>query len=245
MKKISLFIGHRGTLVDYDENTLEAFDIAIKSGANCIEIDVRRTKDKKLIVFHDKTLTRATNGTGKLKNLTYNDIKNHKTKIRNQRILLLEESLDYITDKTQLIIHLKDKRIEKDVLCLIAKKGVLKNCIISGRDVNKLNTYRKAYNSIKTCFNITKGRDLNLKEFIGKGLRKNLKFIPDMINLRSDLISNQFIKACYINDIKSLAWSFLGYNNPLQVINGLIDNQIDGILFDDYHNLKIIRKINL
>ena len=52
MKKITLFIGHRGTLVDYDENTLEAFDIAIKSGANCIELDVRRTKDRKLIVFH-------------------------------------------------------------------------------------------------------------------------------------------------------------------------------------------------
>ena len=242
MKKISLFIGHRGTLVDYDENTLEAFDIAIKSGANCIEIDVRRTKDKKLIVFHDKTLTRTVDGRGKLKNLTYNDIKNLKTKIRNQKIPLLEESMDYITDKTQLIIHLKDKRIEKDTLRLIAKKGVLKNCTISGRDANKLNKYKKAYNSIKTCFNITKGRDLNLKEFIEKGLRKNLKFIPDMINLRSDLISNQFIKACYINDIKSLAWGFLGYNNPLQIINYLIDNQIDGILFDDYHNLKIIRK---
>ncbi|MBY8979897.1 MAG: hypothetical protein KGD72_05875 [Candidatus Lokiarchaeota archaeon] len=47
MKKISLFIGHRGTIVDYDENTLEAFDIAIKAGANCIELDVRRTKDRK------------------------------------------------------------------------------------------------------------------------------------------------------------------------------------------------------
>lgn len=44
MKKITLFIGHRGTLVDYDENTLEAFDVAIKSGANCIELDVRKQK---------------------------------------------------------------------------------------------------------------------------------------------------------------------------------------------------------
>ena len=47
MKKITLFVGHRGTLVDYDENTLEAFKIAIKSGANCIELDVRRTKDRR------------------------------------------------------------------------------------------------------------------------------------------------------------------------------------------------------
>lgn len=242
MKKITLFIGHRGTLVDYDENTLEAFDIAIKSGANCIEIDVRRTKDRKLIVFHDNSLARTTNGKGILKNLTYNDVKNLKTKIRNQKIPLLEESMDYITDKTHLIIHLKDEGIEKKIFGLINKKGVLKNCTISGRDFDKLKKYKKTFKSISTCFNMTKGRGLNLKEFLEKGCRKKLKSIPDMINLRSDLISNQFIKVCHINDIKSLAWGFTGYKQPLQVINSLIDNQIDGILFDDYHNLKIIRE---
>jgi len=203
MKKITLFIGHRGTLVDYDENTLEAFEIAIKSGANCIELDVRRTKDRKLIVFHDNTLTRTTNGKGVLKNLNYNDVKNLKT--------------------------------------LINKKGVLKNCIVSGRDINKLKRYKKTFKPIRTCFNMTKGRGLNLKEFIEKGHRKKLKNFPDMISIRSDLISNQFIEVCHVNDIKSLAWGFIGYEQPLQVINSLINNQINGILFDDYHNLKIIR----
>jgi len=241
MKKITLFIGHRGTLVDYDENTLEAFDIAIKSGANCIELDVRRTKDSRLIVFHDSTFTRTTNGKGALKNLTYNDVKNLRTKIRNQQIPLLEEFIDYIADKMQFIIHLKDEGMEKEIFSLIAKNGVLMNCIISGRDINKLKRYKITYKPIKTCFNMTKGRGLNLKEFIEKGRRKKLKNLPDMINLRADLISNQFIKVCHINDIKSLAWSFLGYKQPLQVINSLIDDQIDGILFDDYHNLKIIR----
>ena len=240
MKKITLFIGHRGTLVDYDENTLEAFDIAIKSGANCIELDVRRTKDRKLIVFHDSILARTTNGIGLLKNLNYNDVKNLKTIIRNQKIPLLEESLDYMIDKPQIIIHVKDEGIEKEIFDLIKKKGVLKNCTISGRDFNKLNKYKKTFKPITTCFNMTKGRDLNLKEFIEKGHRKKLKNIPDMINLRSDLISNPFIKVCHINDIKSLAWGFMGYKQPLQVINSLIDNQIDGILFEDYHNLKII-----
>ncbi len=241
MKKITLFIGHRGTLVDYDENSLEAFDIAIKSGANCIELDVRRTKDSRLIVFHDSTFVRTTNGKGALKNLTYNDVKNLRTKIRNQQIPLLEEFIDYIADKMQFIIHLKDEGMEKEIFGLIAKKGVLMNCTISGRDINKLKRYKITYKPIKTCFNMTKGRGLNLKEFIEKGRRKKLKNLPDMINLRSDLISNQFIKVCHINDIKSLAWSFLGYKHPLKVINSLIDDQIDGILFDDYHNLKIIR----
>jgi len=241
MKKITLFIGHRGTLVDYDENTLEAFEIAIKSGANCIELDVRRTRDRKLIVFHDNTLARTTNGKGVLKNLTYRDVENLKTKIRNQPIPLLEEFLDTISDKTQVIIHLKDEGIEKKLFDVIDEKGVLKNCIVSGRDITTLKKYKKTSKPIRTCFNMTKGRGLNLKEFIEKGRRKKLKNIPDMISLRSDLISSQFIKVCHTNDIKSLAWGFLGYKQPLQVINSLIDKQIDGILFDDYHNLKIIR----
>ncbi len=241
MKKNTLFIGHRGTLVDYDENTLEAFEIAIKSGANCIELDVRGTKDRKLIVFHDNTLTRTTNGKGVLKNLNYNDVKNLKTEKRNQTIPLLEEFMDYITDKTQAIIHLKDEGIEKELFGLINKKGVLKNCIVSGRDINKLKRYKKTFKPIRTCFNMTEGRGLNLKEFIEKGHRKKLKNFPDMISIRSDLISNQFIEVCHVNDIKSLAWGFIGYEQPLQVINSLINNQINGILFDDYHNLKIIR----
>ena len=241
MKKITLFIGHRGTLVDYDENTLEAFEIAIKSGANCLELDVRRTKDRKLIVFHDNTLTRTTNGKGLLKNFTYNDVKNLKTKKRNQKCPLLEEAIDFIIGSAQIIIHLKEEGIEKEVFDLINKRGVIKNCIVSGRDINKLKRHKKTFKSIRTCFNMTKGRGLNLKEFIEIGHRKKLKNFPDMINIRSDLISNQFIEVCHANDIKSLAWGFISYEQPLQVINSLINNQIDGVLFDDYHNLKIIR----
>ncbi len=241
MKKITLFIGHRGTLVDYDENTMEAFEIAIKSGANCIELDIRKTKDSKLIVFHDNTLARTTNGKGLLKKFTYRDVKKLKTKIRNQPIPLLDEFMDYITDKTQTIIHLKDEGIEKELFDVIAKKGVLKNCIISGRDITTLKSYKKTYKPIRTCFNMTKGKGLNLKEFIEKGSRKKLKNFPDMISIRSDLISNQFLEVCHVNDIKALAWGFIDYEQPLQVIYNLINNQIDGILFDDYHNLKIIR----
>ena len=58
LKKISIYAGHRGTLVDYDENTLEAFEIALKSGANYIEFDVRKTNDNELIVFHDSSVDR-------------------------------------------------------------------------------------------------------------------------------------------------------------------------------------------
>ena len=53
--------------------------------------------------------------------------------------------------------------------------------------------------------------------------------------------SGLILKEVIENDIKSLDWGFIGYKQPLQAIVCLIDNQLDGILFNDYHNLKIIR----
>ncbi|MGV9172262.1 MAG: glycerophosphodiester phosphodiesterase, partial [Promethearchaeia archaeon] len=45
------FIGHRGTRIDYDENTVEAFQKAMQNGANIIEFDVRKTRDQRLVLL--------------------------------------------------------------------------------------------------------------------------------------------------------------------------------------------------
>ena len=74
-----LFIGHRGTRVDFDENTILAFKKAIEYKANYIEFDVRKTKDRKLVVLHDSTLNRTTDGSGLLKDFNYKEIRAFKT----------------------------------------------------------------------------------------------------------------------------------------------------------------------
>ena len=57
------------------ENTLSAFDHAIKHGADWIEFDVQRTSDNVLIVFHDETVDRTTNGSGRVVDLTFEQIR--------------------------------------------------------------------------------------------------------------------------------------------------------------------------
>lgn len=57
---------HRGSSTDYPENTMSAFQAAIDAGVDQIETDVRITRDGELVLIHDSTVDRTTNGTGKV-----------------------------------------------------------------------------------------------------------------------------------------------------------------------------------
>ncbi len=66
---------HRGWCDKYPENTLEAFRAANDLGVDQIEIDVRVTKDNHLVIIHDTTVDRTTNGTGLVRDLTLAELK--------------------------------------------------------------------------------------------------------------------------------------------------------------------------
>ena len=66
---------HRGWSSKYPENTLEAMRAAIELGVDQLEIDVRITKDNELVIIHDATVDRTTNGTGKVCELTLAELK--------------------------------------------------------------------------------------------------------------------------------------------------------------------------
>lgn len=66
---------HRGYSSIYPENTLLAFKEAMDYGANMIEFDLRLSNDNEIIIFHDKTVDRTTNGTGFLNDFTLSELK--------------------------------------------------------------------------------------------------------------------------------------------------------------------------
>lgn len=63
---VRTIIGHRGASAEAPENTLSSIRLAIQSGANAVEIDVRQTKDRALVLMHDANLDKTTNGQGKI-----------------------------------------------------------------------------------------------------------------------------------------------------------------------------------
>ncbi|WP_248928860.1 glycerophosphodiester phosphodiesterase family protein [Paenibacillus hamazuiensis] len=66
---------HRGLKCDYPENTLLAFHEALEAGADMLEFDLRLSKDGVVVVIHDETVDRTTNGSGKVGDLTVSELK--------------------------------------------------------------------------------------------------------------------------------------------------------------------------
>ncbi|MBS5934290.1 MAG: glycerophosphodiester phosphodiesterase [Clostridiales bacterium] len=109
-----LIIAHRGakSLAKY-ENTVEAFQIAIDLKLQMVEFDIRQTKDKKLIIYHNPTI-----GGKKIRNLTYHRL----TTIANKKgleIPLLEDVLKLCQGKVHLDIEFKESGYEKEVVDLV------------------------------------------------------------------------------------------------------------------------------
>src|ERR1035437_7015905 len=79
-----IVIAHRGDHTIYPENTLKAYEQAIKNGADYIEIDLRTTSDGKLVSMHDGSVNRMTDGKGLVKDLTLEQIENLKVSVKNK-----------------------------------------------------------------------------------------------------------------------------------------------------------------
>jgi len=109
---------HRGANETHPENTLAAFEEAIRLGAQMIEFDVQLTKDNKLVIMHDDKVNRTTNGRGYVSNLTLDKIKKFDAgkwksrKFKGERVPTLKEVLDIMPRNIWLNIHLKgDERL--------------------------------------------------------------------------------------------------------------------------------------
>jgi glycerophosphoryl diester phosphodiesterase len=74
-EKDFIIVGHRGAAGHAPENTMASFRKAIELGADVIELDVHRSKDGHLIVMHDATVDRTTNGSGAVSDMTYDEIR--------------------------------------------------------------------------------------------------------------------------------------------------------------------------
>ncbi|MBF5006127.1 glycerophosphodiester phosphodiesterase family protein [Diaphorobacter caeni] len=88
-----LITGHRGMPAggDYDENTLESAKAAVDAGADAVENDIYITKDGHLVIMHDATVDRTTNGSGAIENMTLAEVKALRTKGKGLEVPTMRE----------------------------------------------------------------------------------------------------------------------------------------------------------
>ena len=96
---------HRGASAYAPENTMEAFALAVKQGADGIELDVQMTKDGEVVVIHDETIDRVSDKKGAVRDYTLEELRkfsfsNHMEKYKDAAIPTLKEVLEFLDRKS-------------------------------------------------------------------------------------------------------------------------------------------------
>ncbi len=98
-------IAHRGEHLRHPENTLEAFQGAVDAGADFFELDVRTSADGRLVLMHDSTVDRMTDGSGQIGQMTFEAIR--KLSVHGSRVPTLEEALQFARGKIGVYVDCK------------------------------------------------------------------------------------------------------------------------------------------
>lgn len=109
-----IVISHRGEHLHHPENTLPAFQAAIDAGADYFEADIRTTSDGKLVLMHDSSVNRTTNATGKVKEMTFDQIRaldagaKFSPEFAGTKVPTFDEALELAHGKIGVYVDTKD-----------------------------------------------------------------------------------------------------------------------------------------
>ena len=205
-----LKIGHRGAKGHLAENTLPSIQKALDLGVDGIEIDVHRCSSGELVVFHDFTLDRMTNGSGEISGFTLKELKKLKTK-GNYKIPTLAEVLVLVDNRCLINIELKGKNTAKEAARLIKfyidKKGWdYKSFIVSSFQEDLLETLYGTNKKIP----IGVLTDTNLNKAVAFAKTVNaMAIIPDYTMLTAEIVEelkqNYKVITYTVNNLKPLA----------------------------------------
>ncbi|MCF4100816.1 glycerophosphodiester phosphodiesterase [Gillisia sp. M10.2A] len=140
-------IGHRGAKGHLAENTLESISKAIELGVDAIELDVHKCKTGEVVVIHDFTLDRTTNGSGEVARKSWKKLQSLQVKDK-YKIPLLTDVLNLITGKCKINIELKGSNTAEPTCQIIqayieTKGWQYSDFIVSSFQINELFQIRK------------------------------------------------------------------------------------------------------
>lgn len=247
-RKVSL-VAHRGASDIAPENTLAAIRKALDSPADFIEIDIHQTKDGELVLMHDASLNRTTNGKGAIAEYSLAEIKKldaglwFDSTFQNERVPTLEEVLKLVKGRKKLLIEIKKaddnfySGIEAKTLELIRQHRAQQWCVI-----------QSFYDDVLEKIWANEFAVVTHKLIIGK-----VPFLPlyfdhrprwgsfekfdraAAINPHRYFATRSLVKHLHNRGFKTFVWTV---DNP-QTINSLLAMGVDGVLTNKVSNLTI------
>lgn len=236
--KNTLIMAHRGASGYEPENTLASFRKAVELNADFIELDVQLTKDNKIVVIHDSTLDRTTNGKGKLENYDFSKLQKFRTKDKHLKIPLLYDVLKELKGKIKFNIEIKEKASALLVGQMVKDLNLDTETIISSDNVSCLIEIKKKWPELKTAmiYRTTKPEIygkiiigfMNLVPFLARKIiiSKAKKIGCDFIHPHYSLASKKFIDFAHEKGFKINIWTV----NKKKIMKKIKKVGVDGII---------------
>ena len=212
-----LRIGHRGARAYAPENTLASFGKAIEIGVDAVELDVRKTKDNKIVIIHDADVKRTTNGEGLVSELTLKEIKNLSAD--GEKIPTLEETLDFLDKKVKVFVELKETGIEEQVLSIVHAKSLEKNVVITSFLEDALKKIRELDKGVETGLIYAKHKN---------PIKAALELKANYLFALYRFTHTANVQKAHDNGLKVIVWTI---NNPEEV-EEYAKKGVDGIASD-------------
>jgi glycerophosphoryl diester phosphodiesterase len=219
-----LNIAHRGASGRFPENTLKAFGAAIDAGAQMCELDVQLTRDGALVVVHDETVERTTDGRGAVRSMTLEELKRLDAGVRfdpefkGERIPTLEEVMALADRRCELNIEIKSAGIELKVCELIVKYGALATAMVSNFDWDALAVVRHFEPRVRV--------GLLASQWPARMVGAAFDLKAESINPRADMVTEDLCIAAHERSLNVYAWTV---DEPAEM-RRLIAFGVDGIM---------------
>ncbi len=224
-------IGHRGAAALAPENTWASFDRALLIGVDAIETDVHATSDGELVLIHDKSLVRTTNGSGSVHDTPWSVVKEldagswFSEDYAGARIPLLRETLVHYGKRTHLVLEVKQRGIELQVLDMVRDVGLLAQVTFSSFFFSVAHNLKSHTPSAKVGLLTIDARPETTRRVLDAGF--------DQICPPAPCLSRELVTAWKAAGLEVRAW---GIKDP-DVMRAAMDAGVDGMTVDFPHLL--------
>jgi len=214
-----IIIGHRGAAALEPENTLLSIKRAMDIGVDAVEIDIHLSKDKELVVIHDATVDRTTNGKGPVSSYTVQEIKRLDAG-KGEAIPTLQEVIDLIDKRVMLIIELKEEGTERSVVDSIARNNLFdKSCVIS--------FWHRLVKTVKEMDSRIKTGVLLVGSPVDACIATQAS--ADALVMKYSFVDREFVKIAHEKGLKVFIWNI----DDRDLIEPYVDMGVDAIGSND------------
>lgn len=212
-----LIIGHRGAKAIEPENTLQALVKGMEC-ADFVEIDVRMSRDNELVVIHDRTLERTTNGKGQVNDFTLEQLQELDAG-KGEKIPTLKEVLDLVRGKG-LIIEIKEAGSEENICAVIKERG-FENIMLVSFSPQAIKNAKEMLPNLKTGIIFSKA--------FKNPVRLALDIKANALLPKSEITSRELVEIAHRHDLMVFSWTL----NTEQEIKRAMDMGVNGFASDD------------